>query len=115
LLYEWAARSIAAPDRGVTIHWRRRPAEIRDGYWAIFDTDGLTTQPGPELVELIDHRIGEFIDRYRATYPAAMKILDTDRAGLTANLVVVAQFSAASPLRSSATGWRWNCSSWSRP
>jgi putative transposase len=36
------------------------------------------------LVELIDYRIGEFIDRYRATYPAAMKILDTDRAGLTA-------------------------------
>jgi len=61
-------------------------AESRDGYWAIFDTGGLTTQPGPQLVELIDHRIGEFIDRYRATYPAAMKILDTDRAGLSAYL-----------------------------
>jgi putative transposase len=61
-------------------------AEIRDGYWAIFDTGGLTTQPGPQLVELIGHRIGEFIDRYRATYPAAMKILDTDRAGVSAYL-----------------------------
>jgi transposase-like protein len=61
-------------------------AEIRDGYWKIFDTDDLKTQPGPKLVELIDHRIGEFADRYAATYPAAMKILLTDRAGLTAYL-----------------------------
>lgn len=61
-------------------------AEIRDGYWAVFDTESLKTEPGPRLVELIDHRLSEFIDRYRATYPAAMKILDTDRAGLTAYL-----------------------------
>ena len=44
-----------------------RDAVVRDGYWAIFDTDGLKTQPGPRLVELIDHRLAEFIDRYRAT------------------------------------------------
>jgi putative transposase len=61
-------------------------AEIRDGYWAVFDTEDLKTEPGPRLVEQIDHRLSEFIDRYRATYPAAMKILDTDREGLTAYL-----------------------------
>ncbi|TMR35756.1 IS256 family transposase [Nonomuraea zeae] len=61
-------------------------AEIRDRYWAVFDTNDLKTEPGPQLVELIDHRLSEFIDRYRATYPAAMKILDTDREGLTAYL-----------------------------
>ncbi len=60
--------------------------EIRDGYWKIFDTDALKTQPGPRLVELIDHRLTEFAARYAATYPAAMKILLTDRAGLTAYL-----------------------------
>jgi putative transposase len=61
-------------------------AEIRDGYWALFDTEGLKTEPGPRLVEPIDYRMTEFVDHYRATYPAAMKILDTDRAGLTAHL-----------------------------
>ena len=53
--------------------------EIRDGYWAIFDTEGLDCEPGPKLVELIDTRIGAFADKYAATYPAAMKILLTDR------------------------------------
>jgi transposase-like protein len=61
-------------------------AEIRDTYWAIFDVEDLKTAPGPGLAELVDHRLTAFIDRYRATYPAAMKILDTDRAGLTAYL-----------------------------
>lgn len=61
-------------------------AEIRDGYWKLFDTEGLKTQPGPRMVELVDHRVTEFADRYAATYPAAMKILLTDRAGLTAYL-----------------------------
>ncbi|MFF5206769.1 transposase [Streptosporangium sp. NPDC000396] len=46
-------------------------AEIRDSYWVVFDTSDLKTEPGPQLVELIDHRLSEFIDRYRATYPAA--------------------------------------------
>jgi putative transposase len=56
-------------------------AEIRDGYWEIFDTDGLKTTSGPRLVELIDHRLTEFADRYAATYSAAMRSLLTDRAG----------------------------------
>lgn len=38
---------------------------------------------GPGPVEEVS---SEFIDRYRATYPATMKILDTDREGLTAYL-----------------------------
>mgnify|MGYP000905400744 FL=1 len=61
-------------------------AEIRDGYWALFDTKDLTTEPGPRLVELIDARIIAFADKYAPTYPAAMKILRTDAAGLTAYL-----------------------------
>jgi putative transposase len=61
-------------------------AEIRHGYWAVFDTADLNTEPGPRLVELIDARLGAFATRYAATYPAAMKILRTDREGLTAYL-----------------------------
>ena len=61
-------------------------AEIRDGYWAVFDTADLTTEPGPRLVELIDARLTAFATRYTTTYPAAMKILLTDREGLTAYL-----------------------------
>jgi putative transposase len=61
-------------------------AEVKDAYWALFDTEGLTTQPGPRLVELVDHRITEMADRYAATYPAAMKCLLADREGLTAYL-----------------------------
>ena len=60
--------------------------EIRDGYWAVFDTADLNTEPGPRLVELIDARLGAFAARYAPTYPAAMKILLTDREGLTAYL-----------------------------
>ncbi|ARR77773.1 transposase, mutator type [Mycobacterium intracellulare subsp. yongonense] len=61
-------------------------AEIRDGYWAVFDTEDLTTEPGPRLVEQIDARLSAFAARYGAAYPAAMKILLTDRQGLTAYL-----------------------------
>src|SRR6266496_3749706 len=61
-------------------------AEVKDAYWAIFDTEDLTAAPGPRLVEIIDHRIDEFAARYRALYPAAVKILLTDRDGLTAYL-----------------------------
>ena len=61
-------------------------AEVKDAYWAIFDTEDLKTPPGPRLVEIIDHRIDEFAARYRALYPAAVKILLTDREGLTAYL-----------------------------
>jgi putative transposase len=61
-------------------------AEVKDAYWAIFDTGDLTTPPGPRLVEIIDHRLGEFAARYQGMYPAAVKCLLADRAGLTACL-----------------------------
>ena len=60
-------------------------AEVRDGYWAVFDIDDAETEPGPRLVELVDARLTAFAARY-AAYPAAMKILLTDREGLTAYL-----------------------------
>ncbi len=63
-----------------------RQAEVKDAYWAAFDTEDLKTQPGPRLVELIDHRITEMAARYAPTYPAAMKCLLADREGLTAYL-----------------------------
>src|SRR4249920_1423865 len=34
-------------------------AEVKDAYWKTFDTEDLTTQPGPRLVELVNHRITE--------------------------------------------------------
>jgi putative transposase len=61
-------------------------AEVKDAYWAIFDTDGLKTSPGPRLAELIDARISEMAAKYSATYPSAMKCLLTDKQGLTAYL-----------------------------
>ena len=61
-------------------------AEVKDAFWKLFDTEDLKTRPGPELVELVDHRITEMAARYAATYPAAMKCLLADREGLTAYL-----------------------------
>jgi len=61
-------------------------AEVKDAFWKLFDTEDLKTKPGPDLVELIDHRITEMAGKYRATYPAAMKCLLADREGLTAYL-----------------------------
>jgi len=61
-------------------------AEIKDAYWAVFDTADITTPPGPRLVEIIDRRIDALAAKYRTSYPAAVKILLTDRAGLTAYL-----------------------------
>ena len=61
-------------------------AEVKDAYWKIFDTEGLTTPPGPKLVEIIDARISELAARYGTAYPSAMKCLTTDAAGLTAYL-----------------------------
>jgi putative transposase len=60
--------------------------EVKDAYWALFDTDGLDTPPGPKLVEIIDARITAMAAKYGPTYPAAMKCLLTDAAGLTAYL-----------------------------
>jgi transposase-like protein len=61
-------------------------AEIKDAYWAIFDTEDLKTPPGPRLVQIIDARIDEFAAKYQGLYPAAVKCLLTDRDGLTAYL-----------------------------
>ncbi len=61
-------------------------SEVKDAYWAIFDTDDLDTPPGPKLAEVIDTRIKAMAARYQATYPAAVKCLLTDAAGLTAYL-----------------------------
>ena len=61
-------------------------AEVKDAYWKIFDTEGLKTPPGPKLVDLTGARISEMAAKYAPTYPAAMKALTTDAAGLTAYL-----------------------------
>jgi putative transposase len=61
-------------------------AEVKDAYWAIFDTEELKTPPGPRLAEIIDARISEFAGKYQALYPAAARCLLTDREGLTAYL-----------------------------
>jgi putative transposase len=61
-------------------------AEVKDAYWKIFDTEDLTTAPGPTLVQITGARISETAARYSATYPSAMKALTTDREGLTAYL-----------------------------
>jgi transposase-like protein len=61
-------------------------AEVKDAYWKLFDTEDLTTAPGPKLVEIIDARISDMAAKYSAAYPSAMKALTTDREGLTAYL-----------------------------
>lgn len=43
-------------------------AEIRDGYWAYFDTEDLNTEPGSRLVESVDARLTAFAGRYAAVY-----------------------------------------------
>ncbi len=61
-------------------------AEVKDAYWAIFDTEELKTPPGLKLTEIIGNRITETAARYSPAYPAAMKCLLADREGLTAYL-----------------------------
>ncbi len=61
-------------------------AEVKDAYWAIFDTEDLKTPPGPDLVQIIDNRISEMAGKYQALYPAAARCLLADREGLTAYL-----------------------------
>jgi transposase-like protein len=39
-------------------------SEIRDSYWAVFDTEDVNTEPGPRLVELVDARLTAFAARY---------------------------------------------------
>jgi putative transposase len=63
--------------------------EIRDAYWAIFDTDALTaagTGPGHKLVTAVQARIDAFAQTYGTLYPSAVKCLLTDREQLTSYL-----------------------------
>jgi putative transposase len=63
--------------------------EMRDAYWAIFDTEKLTAAgmtPGPELVAAVQARIDAFAEQYTAAYPSAVKCLLSDRAQLTSYL-----------------------------
>ena len=63
--------------------------EIRDAYWAIFDTGALTTAgiaPGQKLVTAVQARIDAFAGTYGKLYPAAVKCLLTDREQLTSYL-----------------------------
>jgi putative transposase len=63
--------------------------EVRDAYWAIFDTDTLIAaglQPGSKLVAAVQVRIDAFAETYRSAYPSAVKCLLTDREQLTSYL-----------------------------
>jgi putative transposase len=63
--------------------------EMRDAYWAIFDTDELIaagTTPGHELVAAVQRRIDGFAEKYARAFPAAVKCLLTDREQLTSYL-----------------------------
>ncbi len=64
-------------------------SELRDAYWAIFDTDTLIAAgmtPGPKLVAAVQARIDTFADQYRQAYPSAVKCLLSDREQLTSYL-----------------------------
>jgi putative transposase len=64
-------------------------AELRDGYWAIFDTEDLTAAgmaPGQQLVAAVQRRVDAFAETYARAYPAAVKCLLTDRQQLTSYL-----------------------------
>ena len=63
--------------------------EARAAYWAIFDTDALTTaglEPGHKLVTAVQARIDTFAQTYGTLYPSAVKCLLTDREQLTSYL-----------------------------
>ncbi len=64
-------------------------AQMRDAYWAIFDTDELIAaglQPGPELVAAVQRRIDAVAKQYARAFPSAVKCLLTDREQLTSYL-----------------------------
>lgn len=63
--------------------------EIRDAYWAIFDTDDLLAaglRPGPALVAAVQHRIDAFAGQYARAFPSGVKCLLSDREQLTSYL-----------------------------
>ena len=63
--------------------------ELRDAYWATFDTEDLIVaglQRGPGLVAAVQRRIDAFAEKYGRAYPAAVESLLTDRDQLTSYL-----------------------------
>ncbi len=63
--------------------------EVRDAYWALFDTDALIAaglQPGHQLVAAVQARIDAFAERYQRLYPSAVKCLLSDREQLSSYL-----------------------------
>ena len=63
--------------------------EIRDAYWAIFDTDDLIAAgaaPGTGLVAAVQDRIDAFAATYTRVFPSAVKCLLADRQQLTSYL-----------------------------
>jgi hypothetical protein len=98
-------------------------AEVKGAFWKIFDTEGLTAPPGPELVAIIDARIDDFAGKYRGLYPAAVKCLLADREGLTAYLRFPAEHhhrirhsaSSSAPSARPAAGSRSSAGSPARP
>src|SRR5664279_2249450 len=64
-------------------------AELRDAYWAIFDTDDLIADgmtPGPKLVAAVQARIDVFAAKYQHAFPSAVKCLLSEREQLTSYL-----------------------------
>ena len=63
--------------------------EIRNAYWAIFDTAELTAagiKPGQRLVTAVQARIDSFAEKYCKLYPAAVRCLLSDCEQLTSYL-----------------------------
>ena len=63
--------------------------EIRNAYWAIFDTAALTAagvKPGQRLVSAVQARIDAFAAKYATLYPAAVRCLLADCEQLTSYL-----------------------------
>ena len=71
---------------GITTDGKPAFIGLAPGTGESFDTwkDFLAT--GPKLVEVIDARIGDLAAKYQGIYPAAAKVLLTDREGLNAYL-----------------------------
>jgi putative transposase len=63
--------------------------EIKDAFWAIFDTAELLAAgiaPGPKLVGAVQNRIDVFAQIYQSRFPSALKCLLSDREQLTSYL-----------------------------
>ena len=61
---------------------KNAPAEVKADYWAIFEVpDAL--KPGLDAVAHVQTKIDDFARRWRDSYPAAVRILLSDRESLT--------------------------------